>query len=147
LRRATRIGSREAAANRDNGIALAEQHGSAALLDQLMPKMLSPSALPSLKAQVRSIAEAQPQQSLMAALAAMRDRSDATETLRALDVPCLLVGASEDALAPPDVMRDMKRTQPDADLVMLAGVGHLSAMQAPAEFTGALGHFFDSLRH
>jgi 3-oxoadipate enol-lactonase len=78
---------------RDEMIALARERGAAAVAARMLPKMLtseSAQEAPAVAHALASLMEAQPVPGVVAALAAMRDRPDATPTLSEIAVPTLL---------------------------------------------------------
>ncbi len=82
----------------------------------------------------------------VAALGAMRERPDSTETLGRINVPTLVVGGAEDAISSPEVMGEMAAKIPDARHVTLPGVGHLSNLEDPDGFNEALAGFLEGAR-
>jgi pimeloyl-ACP methyl ester carboxylesterase len=70
--------------------------------------------------------------------AALASRPDATETLRTLDCPTLIIGSTEDPLCPPDVQIEMHRTAPSSDLLLLNDCGHFSTLERPDAVSRAL---------
>ncbi|MFL0670237.1 MAG: alpha/beta fold hydrolase [Erythrobacter sp.] len=78
-------------------------------------------------------------------IAAMRAVTGFTEfpDFAVIDVPTLVITASEDRVAPPAHARMMARTIPGARLVEIAGAGHISNLEAPEAFNTALGKFLD----
>ena len=52
----------------------------------------------------------------------------------------MIVG-SEDALTPPPFAETLAEGMPDAELVVIPGAGHLTALERPAEFAAAVGGF------
>lgn len=81
---------------------------------------------------------ANPAAGYVGALEAMKHRPDSTGTLAGVTVPTLVVVGEDDALAPVDVARDMQERVPEAALAVLPRAGHLSNLEAPAEFNAAL---------
>jgi pimeloyl-ACP methyl ester carboxylesterase len=69
---------------------------------------------------------------------AMAARPDSTDVLAGTGVPVLVVVGELDAITPPEVARLMAVTAPEAELVELPGVGHLSSAEDPAGFADAL---------
>lgn len=69
---------------------------------------------------------------------ALRDRVDSVATLSTIDCPSLVLCGREDELCSVDFHATMAAAMPGADLLVLAGCGHLSAMEEPAAVTGAL---------
>jgi pimeloyl-ACP methyl ester carboxylesterase len=136
--------SPEARKNRDAGIATLRERGTAPFAEPMIPRLLSPPAGDAVRARVRELSAQRPE-ALAAALAAMRDRPDRSETLRTLDCPTLLLCGSDDALSPPIEMRALAHAVPGAQLVELPHAGHLSAMENPAAFARAIEEFLDQL--
>jgi len=62
-----------------------------------------------------------------------------------LNVPCLVLTASEDRVAPPTHARLMAERIPGARFAELARAGHISNIEAPEAFNAALGAFLDEL--
>jgi 3-oxoadipate enol-lactonase len=105
------------------------------------PGLLSPNASDDLRARVRAIIAEQPADAIAAASLGMAERPDSTPDLPGIDVPTLVVTGSEDSLIPPGVTSEMADAIPDAELAVIEGVGHLSNLEAPEEFTRLLdGH-------
>ena len=137
----------EAKQKRDEHVALVEQKGVSALAKALLPNLLSKAAPEKLREHVVSIMSAQPVEATTRALEAMRDRRDTTHVLHDLTVPLLLIGSEGDTLMPPEITKAMKQAQPDAELVIIAGAGHLSNLEAPDAFNRAIGAFVDASAH
>jgi pimeloyl-ACP methyl ester carboxylesterase len=138
----------EARANRDKMIALARDHGAADVVEQLLPKLLAERTRtqnPAVVEEVRRIAAAQRPEAIIAALQAMRDRPDATPGLAAVTVPTLVLVGSEDTPTPPAAARTMADGIRGANLVTIAGAGHLSNLEEPEAFNVALHGFLATL--
>lgn len=77
-------------------------------------------------------------------------RSDHRADLAGFRVPCLILQASDDALAPEEIGAYLQRQWPHARLVQLAATGHCPHMSAPDETSAALRAFLATragLRH
>jgi pimeloyl-ACP methyl ester carboxylesterase len=74
--------------------------------------------------------------------AALAGRQNATETLRALDCPTLIIGSTEDPLCPPAVQMDMHQMVEHSDLLMLDNCGHFSMLECPTEVSHALCNWY-----
>jgi 3-oxoadipate enol-lactonase len=138
----------EAKTNRDKTIAFARQSSAAAVVEQMLPKLLGEftrANRPDVVAEVKRIGSAQSVDGVAAGLAALRDRPDATPSLAAIRVPTLVVVGAEDALTPPDVARKLAGAIPGAKLEVIPTAGHLSSLECPAEFTTAVRMFLASL--
>jgi 3-oxoadipate enol-lactonase len=75
------------------------------------------------------------------ALEAMKRRPDSTDDLAAIDVPTLVVVGEEDALTPPEAARKIHEHVGGSRLVVVPQAGHLSNLEAPDAFNGALAEF------
>jgi 3-oxoadipate enol-lactonase len=136
-------------ANRDKMIAFAGDHTAADVIDQMLPKMLSDETRarrPEVVAEVRRIASAQSITGIIAALKSLRDRPDAGPSLANINVPTLVIVGSDDALTPPAMAQRLARDVGGAQLVTIAGAGHLSNLEKPVEFTDAVRKFLSSSR-
>jgi pimeloyl-ACP methyl ester carboxylesterase len=107
-------------------------------------KLLSPSAPASLRAQVLAMANRQPADGILHAIAALRDRPDRRALLPSLRLPALCICGSADTTSPPAEMREMAAAIPGARYVEISGVGHLSNLEAPAAFGDAIGPFLEA---
>ncbi len=146
----TRAGadSPEGKKGRDDNIALARTQGAAALADKMLPKLLIPKTA-ALRAQVADEVKAmmarQSVAGIVAALAAMRDRPDATPWLAEIAVPTLIIAGADDTLIPlaeAEALRDAIR---GARLVTIPRAAHLSNVEQPDAFNFAVREFLRSL--
>ncbi|WP_042428272.1 alpha/beta fold hydrolase [Streptacidiphilus anmyonensis] len=69
---------------------------------------------------------------------AMAARPDSLQSLRAVDVPALVVVGDEDALTPVPDAEALASALPQAELTILPGAGHLSALEVPEAFNTAV---------
>jgi pimeloyl-ACP methyl ester carboxylesterase len=74
----------------------------------------------------------------------MRDRPDSTPMLEQISCATLVVGSDEDVVIPLAEVEQMQRRIPRSRLVVLRGVGHLSSLEAPGQFSQALMDFVTS---
>ena len=95
-------------------------------------------------AQVRALAETRAQ-SLMDAVAALRDRPDRTPVLASIACPTLAIVGAADQVTPPADVRQMAGGIAGARLVEIPGAGHLANIEAPAAFNRALLDFLAAL--
>jgi pimeloyl-ACP methyl ester carboxylesterase len=128
---------------RDENIALARGEGVPSLVERLLPKLLSPNASPEAVARVRALGGRQTEAGVTSALAAMRDRPDATPLLSGIAVPSLVIVGDADSISPPAEARAMAAALPNAELTVIEGAGHLANLEAPAAFTAAMRSFLD----
>jgi 3-oxoadipate enol-lactonase len=126
----------------------ARKDGATAVADQMLPKLLSANAHasnPDLVARVRSMIESTPVQTIVAALEGMATREDLRPRLGELSVPVLVIVGSEDTVTPSDEAKEMADAIPGARITKLDGVGHLSNLEGPDEFSRLLLEFVDSI--
>jgi pimeloyl-ACP methyl ester carboxylesterase len=120
-----------------------------ALLDNVLPTLLgdtTKATRPEVVGHVRELVSACPPATAAWAQRAMAARPDSFATLRAADVPALVIVGEEDALSPPADAEPMVEALPRAEKpVLLPAAGHLTAVESPAEFTAALTAFLASL--
>ena len=57
----------------------------------------------------------------------------------------LVLGGGLDTLTPPQASRDMAELIPDAELVIMEEIGHLSTIEAPDEVTDILNAYLARL--
>lgn len=105
------------------------------------PPLLGEGADEGLRASVRDLIADQPAASIAAAARGMAERKDSGPDLGSIDVPTLVITSDGDALIPAEVTAPMADRVPGAELVTIPGAGHLSNLEAPAAFEGALGPF------
>jgi 3-oxoadipate enol-lactonase len=128
---------------REQNAQLAEQQGAGAIADQMLPKLLSSNATEQLRAEVRSIIEANDRAGIAAALRAMAARPDSTPLLATIGVPTLIVVGAEDGLTPPSDARAMHAAIAGSQLVELPGAGHLANMEASEAFNAAVDNLLN----
>lgn len=69
---------------------------------------------------------------------AMAARPETAAVLGAVSVPVAIVVGEEDVFTPPSAAQAMAELAPDATLRVVAGAGHLSPLEAPADVAAAL---------
>src|SRR5437773_1811489 len=78
---------------------------------------------------------AQPAAARAAASRVVAARPDSTGDLGGISVPTMVIASTGDTLIPASVTAPLADRIPDATLETIDGVGHLSNMEAPGEFT------------
>lgn len=134
----------EGRAGRDRMIALAKEKGSAAVAEQMLPKMVSPDALRTnapVVAELTAMMRACPAETIAHALAAMRDRPDRTVDLARAGVPTLAIVGEHDAIISQQVARNMARQIAVAAVHVVPGAGHMAPLEAPQEVNAAIKRF------
>ena len=147
---ATRAGadSPEGKANRDKAMALAKEKGVSAVVESMLPKMLSPKtyqARPELVARVKAMMESTSPDGVLGDLAGLRDRPDSTPTLATIDRPTLILHGADDQLIPVSEAEAMHAGIKGSQLKILPDAGHLLNMEQPEAFNEAMRKFVWSL--
>ena len=135
-------------ANRHRIADAVERDGSSVLVAEVLPALLGATTTaqrPEVTGRVRALVQSAPPAAAAWAQRAMAARPDSLDVLAATDVPALVVVGDEDALSPVADARAMADALPQGRLVVLEGAGHLSAVEVPDAFAGAVGAFLDEL--
>ena len=111
-----------------------------AFLDDFVPRLVAPGDDAARDA-ARAIADRQDPEAVARALEALAGRADRRGDLAGISAPALVVVGSEDALTPPPFAETLAQGLPDAELVVIPGAGHLTALERPGEFAAAVGAF------
>ena len=131
----------EARAARLKAIEDVRAHGTAGLINAMLPRLLSAQASEALKGRVRGIMERQSPAAVVAAQTAMAQRPDQTDLLPTIKIPTLIIVGQQDIMTPPAVARSMHERIPGSKLVEIAGAGHMSPMEEPGPVNAALMEF------
>jgi 3-oxoadipate enol-lactonase len=67
--------------------------------------------------------------------------ADQRERVRAIDIPALIICGEQDKPTPPALSRELHAMIPGSRLAMIAGAGHLTNLERPAEFSRLLDEF------
>ena len=119
------------------------------LVEMVLPKLLGATTIdtrPEVAEQVLGWVRDAPPVSAAWAQRAMADRPDSMETLRAITVPAVVIVGTEDVLSPPSDAEAMAAALPDAPLVVIDGVGHLTPVEAPVAVAEALDGLLSRVR-
>ena len=140
--------SDERRAQREATIRMAQSDSFRGVTRHLLKSFLSPAAMrdEDLVARVIAMAESVGRKNFVLQQQAIMGRRGQADTLRGLKVPALVLCGSLDTLTPPRISEEMAQLAPDAELVMLQEVGHLSTMEAPDAVTASLNGFLERLR-
>jgi len=136
----------EGAANRDRMAQLARERGVAAVVDELIPKLLGPATRrdnPAVEAAVRSLAAQNSVSGVVGALHALKTRPDSTPVLASIHVPALIVAGEEDAITPPAVAEGLHKGIAGSTLSIVPRAGHLSSLENTDAFNAALAQFLE----
>jgi len=122
-------------------IVVAEQQGMAALIEPTIARWFPPETVaknPPHLDKVRAMIRATPVNGFIGCAAALADHDYASAAASVTHPVLFLTGEKDAATAP---MRKLKDKVAGARLVELAGAGHISNMDSPAEFTCAIRDF------
>jgi 3-oxoadipate enol-lactonase len=115
-----------------------DREGVGWLAGELLPALLSSSASDAVRTRARAIMATASAAGVQGALRALADRPDSTPLLHQIRVPTTVIVGSADGLTTPAIAREMAAAIPGAVVTELASAGHLSNLEAPAEFNAAL---------
>ncbi|HZG51947.1 MAG TPA: alpha/beta fold hydrolase [Pyrinomonadaceae bacterium] len=110
----------------------------------MLPKLFAPSTHaehPEIVERVREMILNTDPQGAASALRGMAVRRDQTEFLRAISCPTLIIVGSLDQITPPADAELMHREIRGSRLEIIAGAGHVSNLERPAEFNRVLENF------
>ena len=138
----------ERRAQREATIRMAQSDSFRGVTRHLLKSFLSPAAMrdEALVARVIAMAEEVGRKNFARQQQAIMARRGQADTLRGLRVPALVLCGDLDTLTPPHISEEMAALAPDAELVILPEVGHLSTMEAPDAVTAILNGFLARLR-
>lgn len=112
-----------------------EDHGTEALSQAMLPKLLGARTTvqrPDLVRQVQASIAAAPPAGVAAAQRGMAERPDARPWLAEIGVPALLIVGEDDVISTPDEMRGIAAAIPGSKLVVIPQAGHMSPLENPA---------------
>ncbi len=99
---------------------------------------LGPAPMPELTDYVRELIAEAPPPAVAWAQRAMAARPDSLDVLAGLAVPAAVIVGEMDTLTPFTEAQLMAEALPDAELTVIPSVGHLSSLEAPETFNGAV---------
>jgi pimeloyl-ACP methyl ester carboxylesterase len=138
----------EGRANRRGMLALLDREGPSGVARDMMPKLLGKTTLnerPDVEPVVRRLVKQQSAAALRGGIHRMMTRPDATDVIRNLKAPLLIIVGEEDTLTPPDEAHRMAALSPHAELVLLPRTGHLPSLEQPQAFNEAVRAFLSAL--
>ncbi|MBW3635545.1 MAG: alpha/beta hydrolase [Armatimonadetes bacterium] len=140
--------SEETSQSREEMIQFAKTSDGRAVAQKMLPKLVGETTLrdnPRIAEQIQQLAAPNTGENLAKLIAALRDRRDSASVLPQIAVPTLVIGGSEDAVSPPDVMAQMAAQIPHARHVVIEGAGHLAGLEKPAAFNRELRAFLHQI--
>jgi 3-oxoadipate enol-lactonase len=139
--------SKEGKKGRDAAAQQVRARGVAAIVEQMLPKMLAPAAYqdnPDLVEFVREMMLETAEDGVVGALAALRDRPDSFTTLAEIDVPTLIIHGADDQIIPLSESQAMHEGITNSQLVIIPDAGHLMNLEQPELFNEAVREFLES---
>jgi len=122
---------------RDAAAARVTADGRSALASDLIGVLLDESASLWTRARFRTMVEATPTETIVAALRGMRDRPDRTAVLAKLAAPVAVIVGASDALAPVSEAEQMANVA-GGRLTVIPNAGHMAPIEQPAMVADAL---------
>ncbi|GAA3794326.1 alpha/beta fold hydrolase [Streptomyces coacervatus] len=117
------------------------REGMRGYADEVLEKMVAPTADGAVKAHVHRMMTATRPESAAAALRARAARPDYRELLTQVTVPALVVVGADDTYTPVSDAEVMHAALPDSALHVVEGAAHMPNLERPREFNGVLERF------
>jgi 3-oxoadipate enol-lactonase len=128
---------------RDETIRLLHEDGVPALWELQRPALFPKEADEAVVARARELALEQDPEELASGVAAMRDRPDSTELIRATDANVLIARGEHDPFLSADEAGALAASGPHGSSHTFAGAGHLPSLEQPEEFNRVLTDFLN----
>jgi pimeloyl-ACP methyl ester carboxylesterase len=141
--------STETPEGRANRLRVAEQvlqDGTAAFIDEMLARLLSPTtrtSRPDIVNAARAMMQRMSPQDIAAVQLGMAERPDSIATLSTINVPAIVIVGADEARAEAELMRDRI---PGSKLYVIEKAGHYAAMEQPQECARILRQFVDGIR-
>ena len=133
---------------RTNQQGMVRNEGTAGLIEALSGALLGEATRekkPDVVQKVKELMAENGPSGFIGALEAMKGRPDSSDELTSIDVPTLVIVGEHDGVTPPDAARKIHEHVGGSRLVVIPEAGHLSNLEAPEAFNGALGEFLGGL--
>ncbi|MFB9461164.1 alpha/beta fold hydrolase [Streptomyces cinereospinus] len=117
------------------------REGMAGYADEVLEKMVAPTASAEVKAHVHRMMTGTPPEGAAAALRGRAERPDYRELLTRVTVPALVVVGADDTYTPVSDARAMHALLPGSALHVIEGAAHLPNLERPEDFNAALEAF------
>ena len=125
------------------------ENGVTAIADQMIPKLLGETSRrdrADVVGEVRRQILVNPRIGIEAAIYALMRRPDSTPDLPLVSCPALVIVGEEDTVTPIADAEALARGIRNAELAIIAKAGHLSALEAPDEFSTTITRWLGSLQ-
>lgn len=114
------------------------------LVEEVLPNLVGPTTMQRralVYGRVRGLVQSTPPRAAAWAQRAMAERPDALDALAGLSAPALVLHGAEDVIVTEDDARAIVAALPDAELTVIPGSGHLTAVEQPELFNEAVTRF------
>lgn len=131
-------------AARETTAQFVEQNGAGRLLERDAPRLFShytATQQPQIIERAREIAALNSDIGVASASRGMGLRADSPDLLPEIRVPTLVIVGEQDAITPVQDARTLFERIPEAQLELITDAGHLSNLEQPRAFTGAVARF------
>jgi pimeloyl-ACP methyl ester carboxylesterase len=125
-----------------------EKEGNTPVVDGMLPKVLNSTTRygkPEVVQVIKSMMQETSADTMARALRGMAERPDSEPLLRTINVPCLVVVGSEDAITGRGQAEFLARGIRGSSLEIVDDVGHVPPLEKPADFNKVLGVFLSRL--
>lgn len=136
-----------ARAGRDAMIETLARGGAGAVFERMLPGLLGAttrSSRPAVVRAVRDLVVAQPAEGIRRAILRLKTRPDSTPLLGRITCPTLVLVGEEDQITDVEVARGLHNRIAGSALRVIGGAGHLSNLEAPQAFNGAIASFLSA---
>jgi 3-oxoadipate enol-lactonase len=138
----------EAKVSREEAAAIAQERGSEAIANMLLPKMLAPVTYkkrPDVVERARNLMVNISTQAIVGDLMGMKNREDSTPFLKDINTPVLILHGGDDQIIPRAEVDLMKNEFKAARLEIIPEAGHLLNIEQPDLFNQAVREFIQSI--
>ena len=118
------------------------REGRGAIAQAMLPKLTSPVADPLHVAQLRTMIEGTPAETIVADQRGMLLRADRSAELREGDTPTLVIAGDQDALTPLGETMAWTKELLDSEVAVIAETGHMSPLEAPEAWSEVVAAFW-----
>lgn len=129
---------------REKAARLALDRGTRAVAETMIDRALAPNPDPAVRARLFDLMCATPPEGTAAGSRALARRADSFPTLRAIDLPTLLIWGREDLITGLDIADTFHREIKGSRLTLIDRAGHVPPMERPGEFARSVGEFLHS---
>lgn len=124
---------------REEAVDAVVTRGRAAICDAMIDKLVAPGADALARAQLRTMIEAQPVETIVADLRGLQQRADRRGLLPGIKVPTMIVAGEHDTITPVAEAEQMRQAILGAQLEVVNGTAHMTPLEDPAAWSRAVG--------